>query len=65
MPKLTIDNIEFNTEDLSKNGKDQLLSLQFLETQMKNNAKEMAIYRTAHDSYLFALKAELVNDIKK
>lgn len=65
MPKLTIDNIEFNTEDLSKNGKDQLLSLQFLETQMKNNAKEMAIYRTAHDAYLFALKAELVNDIKK
>jgi hypothetical protein len=65
MPKLTIDNIEFNTEDLSKNGKDQLLSLQFLETQMKNNAKEMAIYRTAHDAYLFALKAELVDDIKK
>ena len=65
MPKLTIDNIEFNTEDLSKNGKDQLLSLQFLETQMKNNAKEMAIYRTAHDAYLFALKAELVSDIKK
>ena len=65
MPKLTIDDIEFNTEDLSKHGKDQLLSLQFLETQMKNNAKEMAIYRTAHDAYLFALKAELVNDIKK
>ena len=65
MPKLTIDNIEFNTEDLSKNGKDQLLSLQFLETQMKNNAKEMAIYRTAHDAYLFALKAELVDDIKE
>ena len=65
MPKLTIDDIEFNTEDLSKNGKDQLLSLQFLETQMKNNAKEMAIYRTAHDAYLFALKAELVDDIKK
>jgi hypothetical protein len=65
MPKLTIDDIEFNTEDLSKNGKDQLLSLQFLETQMKNNAKEMAIYRTAHDAYLFALKAELVDDIKE
>jgi len=65
MPKLTIDNIEFNTEDLSKNGKDQLLSLQFLETQMKNNAKEMAIYRTAHDAYLLALKAELVDDFKE
>ena len=65
MPKLTIDDIEFNTEDLSKSGKDQLLSLQFLETQMKNNAKELAIYKTAHDAYLFALKAELVDDIKE
>jgi hypothetical protein len=65
MPKLTIDDIEFNTEDLSKNGKDQLLSLQFLETQMKNNEKEMAIYRTAHNTYLNALKVELVKEEKK
>ena len=43
MPKLTIDDIEFNTEDLSANAKDQLLSLQFLEGQMKNHTKEMAV----------------------
>jgi hypothetical protein len=59
MPKLTIDDIEFNTEDLSANAKDQLLSLQFLEGQMKNHTKEMAVYKTAHDTYLRALKKEL------
>ncbi|MDA9894720.1 DUF6447 family protein [Amylibacter sp.] len=60
MPKLTIDDIEFNTEDLSKNAKDQLLSLQFLEGQMKRHTQEMAVYKTAHGTYLSALKKELL-----
>ena len=34
MPKITVDGIEYNTEDLSDNGKGQLASLQFLESQM-------------------------------
>ena len=65
MPKLTIDDIEFNTEDLSENGKAQLSSLQFLEAQMVNHKKEMAIYKTAHDTYLNVLKAELLKGSKK
>ena len=32
--KITIDDIEYNTEDLSDNGKAQVASLQFLEAQM-------------------------------
>ena len=36
MPKITIDEVEYNTEDLSDNGKAQLASLQFLEVQMVN-----------------------------
>ena len=35
MPKITVDGIEYNTEDLSDNGKAQLASLQFLEAQMQ------------------------------
>ena len=35
MPKITVDDIEYNTEDLTDNGKAQLASLQFLEVQMK------------------------------
>jgi hypothetical protein len=59
MPKITIDGIEYNTEDLSDNGKAQLASLQFLEAQMNKIKSEIAVYQTAQISYKQALKAEL------
>jgi hypothetical protein len=59
MPKMTVDGIEYNTEDLSENGKAQLASLQFLEIQMKKLQSEIAVYQTARSSYVTALKAEL------
>jgi|TARA_B110000879_G_scaffold209221_1_gene296430 hypothetical protein len=59
MPKITIDNIEYNTEDLTDNGKAQLASLQFLETQMQKGRQEMAVYQTAHNTYVKELKAEI------
>ena len=59
MPKITVDNIDYNTEDLSDNGKAQLASLQFLEAQMNKLKSEIAVYQTARNSYIAALKAEL------
>ena len=59
MPKITVDNIEYNTEDLSDNGKAQLASLQFLEAQMSKLKSEIAVYQTARNTYIAALKAEL------
>ncbi|WP_085311658.1 DUF6447 family protein [Planktotalea arctica] len=59
MPKITIDDIEYNTEDLTENGKAQLASLQFLEGQMLKIRNEMAVYQTAQRSYVAALKAEI------
>lgn len=59
MPKITVDGIDYNTEDLSDNGKAQLASLQFLEVQMKKLKAEIAVYTTARNSYVSALKAEL------
>ena len=59
MPKITIDDIEYNTEDLSENGKAQLASLQFLQVQMKKIESEIAVYQTARNAYVAALKAEL------
>ena len=61
MPKITVDGIEYNTEDLSENGKAQLASLQFLESQMNKIKAEIAVYQTARNSYAAALKAELPN----
>ena len=59
MPKVTIDGIEYNTEDLTDNGKAQLASLQFLEVQMRKIKSEISVYQTARNSYVAALKAEL------
>jgi hypothetical protein len=59
MPKITIDDIEYNTEDLTENGKAQLASLQFLEVQMSKLKSEIAVYQTARASYLAALKADI------
>ena len=41
MPKFTVDGIEYNSEDLTDNGKAQLASLQFLETQMNKLKSEI------------------------
>ena len=59
MPKITVDGIEYNTEDLSDNGKAQLASLQFLEAQITKIKNEIAVYQTAKNAYLQALKVEL------
>ena len=59
MPKITVDGIEYNTEDLTDNGKAQLASLQFLEAQMNKIQSEIAVYQTARIAYIAALKAEL------
>lgn len=59
MPKFTVDGIDYNTEDLSENGKAQLASLQFLEFQMRKIKDEIAVYNTAKASYIAGLKSEL------
>ena len=59
MPKITVDEIEYDTEDLSDNGKAQVASLQFLEVQMQKLQSEIAVYQTARNSYVAALKQEL------
>jgi hypothetical protein len=51
MPNITVDGIEYNTEDLSDNGKAQLASLQFLEVQMNKLQNEIAVFQTAKAAY--------------
>ena len=59
MPKITLDGIDYNSEDLSDNGKAQFASLQFLEAQMNKIQSEIAVYQTARNAYATALKEEL------
>ena len=59
MPKIKIDDLEYNTEDLSETGLEQLRSLQFLETQMLHMQKEITVYQVAQSTYLSKLKAQI------
>jgi len=59
MPKITVEGIEYHTEDLTENGKAQLASLQFLEVQMQKLRNEIAVYETARQTYVNALKIDL------
>ena len=59
MPKISVDGIDYNTEDLTDNGKAQLASLQFLDVEMKKIKAEIAVYKTARVAYAAALKEEL------
>ena len=59
MPKITIDNIDYNTEDLTENGRAQLESLQVLEVQLQKLHQEIAVYQSAQRTYISELKAEI------
>lgn len=60
MPKIVLDDLEYNTEDLSEKALAQLASLQFVEQQLTRLQRELAVHQTAQRSYARALKAEIV-----
>ena len=59
MPKIKVDEIEYNSEDLSDHGLATLKSLQFLEGQLQKLKSEIAINQTARQAYIAALKHEI------
>ena len=59
MPKIKIDEIEYNTEDLSSNGILQLRSLQFVESQLEKTKNEMLAYQSARQVYVNEIKIEI------
>ena len=59
MAKIKIDDIEYDTDDMSDNAKAQVASLQFNEAHMNRLRNELAIADTAKIAYVNALKREL------
>lgn len=59
MPKITIDGIEHNTEDLTEDALAQLRSLQFVENQIQRLEAEISVCKTARQSYARALQSNL------
>ena len=59
MAKIKLDDVEYETEDMSDNAKAQLASLQFNEAHINRLRNELAIADTAKIAYVNALKREL------
>jgi len=60
MPKIKIDDLEFNSEDLSENGKGLLTSLQFVEVHIKKLNDELAVLKTSKNVYENTVRQKLV-----
>ena len=65
MVKITIDDVEYDTENMSDNAKAQVASLQFNEAHMNRLRNELAIADTAKIAYTRALKIELEEKSEK
>ena len=59
MATITIDGKEFEYDSLSDKAKENLVSLQFVQTELKRVEAQIAVYKTAEIGYAKALKAEI------
>jgi hypothetical protein len=59
MAKITIDEKEYETDDMSDEAKAQLQSLQFVDGEINRNQMKAAALQTARNAYAQALQAAL------
>lgn len=59
MAKVNIDGQEYEFDDLTNEQKAQLISLRFVQDELKRLSAQIAVYKTAERSYSAALKKEL------
>ncbi len=59
MPNITIDGKDYDLDGLSDKAKEQLASIQFVQSELKKLEGQMNVYRTASAAYSMALKKEL------
>lgn len=57
--KITIDDVEYDLDELSDNAKTQLMNIQFVDAQLQQLNNELAVSDTARIGYTNALKGEL------
>jgi len=64
MPRITIDDIEFNSEDLSESAKLKLDSLKYLDNEMQKLETELSILKISKIIYSREMKRNL-DTVKK
>lgn len=57
--KITIDDVDYNLDELSDNAKAQIRNVQFVDAQLQQLNNELAVSDTARIGYTNALKTEL------
>ena len=59
MPKITVDNIDYDFDTLSPDAQAQVTSLQFVDAELARLNAQIAVLRTARIAYGNALQAAL------
>ena len=59
MPKIKLDDLEYNTEDLSERGAAVVKSLKFVEARLREIEHELAVHQTAKNIYTQSLINEI------
>ena len=59
MAKVNIDGKEYEFDDLTNDQKAQVVSLRFVQDELKRLSAQIAVYKTAERSYSLALKDQL------
>ena len=62
MPNITIDGKEYDTDKLSEEARNQLISIQFVDRKIQELQLEQAAYQTARNAYAKALSDILQKD---
>jgi len=57
--KITINDKEYNIDDLSNEAKSYIAQIQLIDSKMAPMRAELAIFQTARDTYSNSLNAEL------
>lgn len=47
MPKITMDDLDFNTEDLSDDGKLRITQIEWIDSQISQKLQEISVIKTA------------------
>jgi hypothetical protein len=61
MATITVDGTEYDSEKLSEEAKNQVISLQFVKNEIARLQAQLAVYKTAEVGYVNALKSNLDN----
>ena len=56
MATIKIDDVDYESDELPEQAKEQLASLQVVEQKIKTTEQELAIFKTARNAYAHALR---------